>query len=74
MAIRFLCPEGHRLKAVGAMAGRDMLCPVCHAPVRVPAAGPREGELEPAADAGAETAPGICPFSRKDGRISGELA
>ncbi|MDD4788054.1 MAG: hypothetical protein PHO07_12845 [Pirellulales bacterium] len=57
MAIRFLCPEGHRLKAVGAMAGRDMLCPVCHAPVRVPAAGPREGELEPAADAGAETSP-----------------
>lgn len=39
------------------MAGRDMLCPVCHAPVRVPAAGPREGELEPAADAGAETSP-----------------
>ena len=38
------------------MAGRDMLCPVCHAPVRVPAAGPREGELEPAADAGAESA------------------
>lgn len=31
------------------MAGRDMLCPVCHGPVRVPATGPREVDLEPAA-------------------------
>ena len=69
MAIRFQCPAGHRLKAIDEMAGRDMLCPLCHGPVRVPATGPPEVELEPAADAGAETPPAEAATMAETGSV-----
>ena len=56
MASAIPMPAGHRLKAVDGMAGRDMLCPVCHGQSACRRLG-REVDLEPAA-AGALTGTG----------------
>jgi hypothetical protein len=41
MAIRFVCPFGHPIKAADNRAGKKGRCPVCHQKVIVPVANPR---------------------------------
>ncbi len=36
MSIQVVCPNGHALRAQPSLAGKQGLCPVCKAPIKVP--------------------------------------
>lgn len=46
MWIRFICPNGHRLKVPSKQAGRRAQCPKCKSTTRIPAAAAPAAQVE----------------------------